>query len=279
MKLNYITRAIVCASALFAGSAFAGPAITINADLPNHGAFANFTDFDWSSKGQILIDSYGITSLSAPGSSDSITLHYRASAVALILGGVSTAPAGMNTTFQYTIVADFTETVTCVGAGGACNLVSISFGSGTWKVYYDSNTVGGPTLADYSALSDATFIDGVSILSGSFGAGSPIISVQGPTNPAAANSIATTLFGSVGVTNLTYVTPTLTGTTATSTLQFGAAQTAGWTRPTDVADTNTRFWAQADGNQSFTTPEPASLALVGLALGVAGIAGSRRKKV
>jgi hypothetical protein len=68
-----------------------------------------------------------------------------------------------------------------------------------------------------------------------------------------------------------------------STLQFGNTITA-WTRPSSFdgvdpgPNTNNSFVGQADANQAFRVPEPGSLALFGLALGLAGFMARKQAR-
>jgi hypothetical protein len=112
-----------------------------------------------------------------------------------------------------------------------------------------------------------------------------VLPLAGQTFDTTTGSNSTTLQGIVTFTNNLYVNPDLLGTTFTSTLQLGAAQTSY----VDPGGFNGTPWAglqgpgdivfQADANQSFTertVPEPMSLALIGLGLGAAGWSLRRR---
>jgi hypothetical protein len=276
-KFKHTLGALATAAAFIAGSAAASPITLTNLD----GSFVGFTEFDWSSAGQIGVSGYDTVNTTPTGNVDSFQLQYQATAAGIKVNGLDVSPAslpGLNSTYEYTIFATLTETATCLnlGFGGTCGAALLNVVSGTWAIYYDL-----ATDANYST--GTGFTNGTLLLSGTFDSSAPVLAPQGPSNPGNSSLVAP-LFGTVLTTNLAYVDPTLAGTTATSTLQFGSTQQSGWIPPVafngvPFTTSGTSFYAQGDANQSFSTvPEPSSLALVGLALGVAGFVGRRRKQ-
>jgi hypothetical protein len=279
MKLTKSLLAVALAAATVSTSVFAVPTIK---NLDNPGG-VSFTGFDWSSKGQAWITGYNITSASPLGTVDAFTLQFQAAAAA-ISGVAPGSQAGLGSTYEYTLFATAQETATCVAdipfTGGTCDLAMLDLVSGTWSIYYDTNA---GSFANYAA--GTGFTDGTLLLSGTFTSATPVFAPQGATNPGNA-SVSPTLTGQVATTNVTYINPMLSGTQASSTLQFGSTIAPAWVRAAafnGVAtgpNTNTSFQAQADANQSFTAavPEPHGLALAGLALAVGGIVGMRRRR-
>jgi hypothetical protein len=264
--------------ALAGGASSANAALITNAD----GSF-DFGGFDWASNGSIWVQNYGVLQGSnTTGDTDNFTLTYMANAAAVQNAGgtnySSLVMPGLNNSYEYTIFAQVNETVVCLNAN--CSLAEISVGNGsTWNVYYD-------TSSNANMATGLGVTDGTLLLSGTFAA-SPIsqsfVAPQGTSNPGNVSLIAA-LQGSVLTTNTTYINPILNGSTAVSTLQFGNTTTA-WTRPTSFngtstgANTNSDFVGQADANQSFAAnvvPEPGTLTLIGLGLGMAGLIRRRR---
>lgn len=255
-----------------------------NAVIVTPDGVRNFGGFDWASNGSILIDSYNILAGLgvAAGTSDTFTLQYQAYASSIFdVNGVTQLTPGLRlgtgSGYEYTIDAKITETVACVTLG--CGVVQITPMTGTYTIRYQA--VGNANAAGISGI-----IDGDIILSGVLNGGTPALSYQGTSNPGN-GTLSATLFGVNQFTNAAFITPDLVSTNVVSTLQFGTVTTA-WTRPNSFdgvgvvgANTNTRFVGQADANESFAVaavPEPGALALVGLALGIAGFVTRGRKQ-
>lgn len=277
MKLKKLVAFAAVAMAASA-AAHATPTLT-NLD----GAFDPFGGFDWASNGAAYVTGFGLSSASAAGSSDAFTLYYMAAARddgILDTSGTAFATPGNNVTYEYTVFATLNETATCTGIGGTlanpCGALALTATSGTWDIYYD-------TAPNADIAAGTGFRNGISILSGVFNPGFAGFFVATGDAPNGSGSGSNTLTGTVLITDNTYINPDLVGTTAVTTLQYGAFQT-GFVRPATFdgvggypgADSGTDFVFQADSNQDFTIPEPGSMALIGL--GLIGLGLKRRSK-
>jgi hypothetical protein len=240
----------------------------------------NFGGFDWSSNGSILVTGYDVLANSSfsAGYSDTFSLYYQAYATSVLdsSGNVQAATGlrtGSGSGYEYTITAQLTERVTCLTNG--CTIVQIDVIGGNWSINYDAT-------GNASAAAGTGFADGVTILSGIFTGGDSIVGAQGASNPGNV-TLSGTFRGLVQYIDAAYITGDLTDTQAVSTLQFGRNTTA-WTRPANFegygptpTDSNSTYAGQADANQSFSVPEPGSLALVGLGLGFASLLRRRQR--
>lgn len=253
--------------------ALAQPALSFT--TTNYGAqvLDPFGGFDWNSAGTAV----------APGFVEDgatvFTTEYWADAVSVKrTDGTSflafLAAAGFNPSnlvpqgAEFTINALINETAVAAGA----NSSTFTAVGGSFNIYYDA--LANAVLATGAGITDGTLILSGSILPGH--AGTFTTSGTGGIGDFGFTAI-------VGYTNPLYISPDLLGTHVASTIQFGAA-TTNWTDPTSVPGANgatdplpnPALHFQADANQSFSIPEPGTIALMGIAL--AGLVGSRRRR-
>lgn len=273
---------VAAAAALAANSAFALPTFQI----PGGAILDPFGGIDWKSNGTAYTTNFNQAAAIA-GTSFSFTTTYFAYAIEgsgiLRPNGTSFNTPGLTSgdfgggganPFELTVLATFVEEATCSNGGLSC---SFTITGGSFAVYLDTT----PDAVTGASADIATqYTNGTQIIAGSIDSGtgnfdSTILGTGSGKN---------TFFGTVTTTNNTFINPNLVGTTASATIQLGGAIT-GWDRPTGIVgasdtctptSTGCTFAFQADGNQSFSIPEPGSLALLGAVALVAG-AGMRRR--
>ena len=179
-----------------------------------------------------------------------------------------------NNPYEYTIFATLNEQInTCTTTGGSTTC-SFNVTGGSFNIYYDTNS-----NANNTGLAWTGFEDGTNIISGSIAS-----SVGGNfTLVGSTGTGGATLFGTVTSPVNAFVNPQLAATTASTTLQLGAAA-GGFVPPLTVDGrviTPGQPVFKGDSNQVFAVavvPEPASLSLMGLGLGFAGWFTRRRSR-
>jgi hypothetical protein len=232
----------------------------------------NWTGFDWAQAGTAYTTGF------QPVAGNLFTVNAFAVAVSLQNGatvlmtpGLDATADGSSTGYEYTLHVLLNESVgTCIGS----TTCIFNILSGSYSIYYDLASDANATAGSLGT----GFTNGTLLLSGSIGA-----QAGGSFTATSATSGFgfSPILGTVDTTNLAFINTALTNTVAGTTLQLGDFTANGWVSPggfNGAAFTADNIVFQADANQSFSSkvPEPASLALFGIAM-LAGGAASRRR--
>jgi len=268
LKYRLAGAASAMALSFAASLSYAAPTL-----ITPDGVIDPFGGFDWNQAGSAMVN--GTIS-----NGSSITTQFMSNAISVTLQGGAVAntpnlwPQHPATgTYEYTIFARINETVSCINVGAVCGpTANFTATGGTYWIFFDP-------VHNSNLVTGAGVTDGTNIITGNVSGGGGTFNVVG------AGGIGSFAFtGTVTATNPAFVS-NLAGSTAASTLQFGALTTA-WTQPTSFAlfppsggvQPISGLLLQADANQTFRLPEPGSLLLLSTVLGAIGF-GTRRRKL
>ncbi|WP_277267637.1 flocculation-associated PEP-CTERM protein PepA [Nitrosomonas nitrosa] len=269
------------AMAFVGGAAVVHAAATLDTTTatPNDGILQNFVGIDWHNNGGAWIQGFDLTTANNTGDSDTFTLTYQAFAGVINTSSLTpnlyvASPGAATGSYELTTFATLNETATCLNNG--CTSISITTDSGFWDVFFDISP-------DANQSAGTGFLDGVSILSGTFTGGLSTFIATGPIPQVGVlGTGGGFIIGNVTNTNNAYINPDLLGTTFQASLQFPGQSSPTYTRPAAFngvatgADTASSFVIQTDASQNFTVPEPTSLALFGIGLLGLSLVGRRR---
>ena len=181
--------------------------------------------------------------------------------------------------FEFTIKATIFEVAVCTvpgpNPGDPCVQAAFYATGGTFDIYYD-------VTADANRALGTGYLDGTRIMGGSITpglAGSFLVNSAGTGGSGNFSFFGEVTFTETDNTKDAFVAPELKSTKAGAEIKIGTSTTS-WTAPTSWVDgggfPQDGLIFQADGNQSFSTPEPGTLAILGL--GLVGIFASARRR-
>lgn len=268
-----VLKKVIIAAALGVSLVSAMPALA--STITNTDGTQPWTGFDWDSNGTAFTSGF------APVVGTNFTIQAFAVATSVKNGATNLPTPGLDTnadgvkvgSYEYTLSVLLNESVVSCVTVTSC---TFAVTGGAYNIYYD-------TAANANALAGSLgtgFTDGVVMLSGNvFAQPGGTFTVSGTGGIGVVS-----LLGDVTYTNASYIDPAQISTTASTTLQLGNAFTNGYVSPggfngTPFPNNGGTIIFQADANQSFSAvPEPATLALFGIALLGCCVATRRRIK-
>lgn len=289
-------RSLVAAAlglALTAGTAHAGGILdSFNLLNPSTATFVTIDTMDWSSSGSGYAE--GLT----PGPiamGTNFTFDYQAFLSGVTLGGAAVAFPGLNTSFEYTIVARFGETVIDGSTGAVGDTAVFSTTGGTFGIYVNPTSTNAVVATgvgfDDTVASPGPFVasDGDLVASGTIDPGQ----ISNFTPSSATTGIGSAIIqGILGFINPAYLDPISAGLELPLfDIRFEGTQNIP---PLDSATTGFFIGGdpvlfpdipvvpgelvfKVDGSSKFSVvPEPSTYLLVGM--GLLGLVGYSRRR-
>lgn len=180
-----------------------------------------------------------------------------------ILAGNTASSLGLNSTYELTAVAKFTESVTAAGA--------ITVTGGNFAIYFDTNA-----STKYSFAGDTGFTDGASILSGN------IISGTGAADPSFSFGVTNITIQVTNFNSTVYSPASLTGGGGIFTLRMNSPYDAGLLSPITKVMGNTVAAGDlkyaADGYIALAVPEAKTYAMMLAGLALVGFMARRNSR-
>lgn len=218
-----------------------------------------FDTYD-AAPGVVLLKSTGTT---GSGSSlvSSFDGFYQSYITNHVLAGNVASSLGLNSTYELTAVANFTESVTAAGA--------ITITGGNFAIYFDTN-------ANHNFGGDSGFTDGASILSGN------IISGTGAANPSFSFGATDITIQVTSFDSAVYSPPSITGGGGIFTLRMNNPFDAGLLGPINsvmgnsVAPGDLKY--AADGYIALAVPEAKTYAMMLAGLVLVGFMARRNSR-
>lgn len=240
------------------------------------GILQNVTGIDWHANGAGLVRGFDLGGTGhSVGQTDVFTLDTQFFAGSIASSSLTpdlrvAAPGPAIGTYEYTALAHLTETAIVTGVDGTGQVTGLTIltTGGDFHIFFDT----APDANQAAGTGFGATATSIEIITGAITGGLSTFTASGPVpNPGVIGVGGGTVFGTVSAVNNTYVNPTMIGTEVGTTLNF-PGQTGTFTRAAIVngivagPNTATNFELQTDAFQSFSVPEPDSIALFGIGL-------------